>query len=72
MKGASMASKGRVLFIIHDNFKEDNVFPLGAGYLAAVLRRAGAEVSVYCMDVFHYTEEELSEYRSEEHTSELQ
>ncbi|HEY4707719.1 MAG TPA: radical SAM protein [Thermodesulfobacteriota bacterium] len=60
-----MASKGRVLFIIHDNFKEDNVFPLGAGYLAAVLRRAGAEVSVYCMDVFHYTEEELSEYLSE-------
>src|SRR3989304_6329859 len=42
MKGASMASKGRVLFIIHDNFKEDNVFPLGAGYPAPALRRAAA------------------------------
>jgi len=60
-----MSSKGRVLFIIHDNFKEDNVFPLGAGYLAAVLRRAGADVSVYCMDVFHFTEEELAEYLSD-------
>tara|TARA_B100000315_G_C14580671_1_gene590296 strand:+ start:689 stop:2173 length:1485 start_codon:yes stop_codon:yes gene_type:complete len=56
---------GRVLFIIHDNYQEDNYFPLGPGYLAAVLREAGAEVSVYCMDVFHYTNEELAQYLSE-------
>ena len=59
-----MTHKGRVLFIIHDNYQDDNVFPLGAGYLAAVLRRNGAEVSVYCQDVFHHTNEELAEYLS--------
>ncbi|MBT6226771.1 MAG: B12-binding domain-containing radical SAM protein [Candidatus Scalindua sp.] len=57
--------KGKVLFIIHDNYQEDNVFPIGPGYLAAVLRQAGADVSVYCMDIFHYTNEELAQYLSE-------
>jgi hypothetical protein len=54
--------EGRVLLIIHDNYQEGNVFPLGQGYLAAILRDAGANVSVYCMDVFHYTNEQLADY----------
>ena len=53
---------GRVLFVVPDNFQDDNVFPLGPGYLAAVLRSAGVEVDVYCMDVFHYTQQQLEEY----------
>jgi radical SAM superfamily enzyme YgiQ (UPF0313 family) len=57
-----MKYKGRVLFIIHDNYQDDNVFPLGVGYLAAVLRKYGANVSIYCQDVFHYTNDELAEY----------
>ena len=34
-----MARNGRVLLIVHDNYQDDNVFPLGAGYLAATLER---------------------------------
>jgi anaerobic magnesium-protoporphyrin IX monomethyl ester cyclase len=56
---------GKVLFIIHDNYQEDNMFPLGPAYLSATLRNAGHEVSTYCMDVFHHTNEELAYYLSE-------
>jgi radical SAM superfamily enzyme YgiQ (UPF0313 family) len=53
---------GRVLFVIPDNFQEDNVFPLGPGYLAACLQLANVEVETYCMDVFHYSLEELEQF----------
>jgi len=55
---------GKVLFIIHDNYQEDNTFPLGPAYLAAILRNIGADVSVYCMDVFHHSNQELATYLS--------
>jgi len=51
--------KGKALFVIHDNCQDDNVFPLGSGYLAAMLKRHGSEVCVFCMDVFHYSNEQL-------------
>ena len=54
-----MSRKGRVLFIVHDVYQEDNQFPLGVAYLAGALRRNGAEVTVCCQDVYHYTNEEL-------------
>jgi len=57
-----MLSKGRVLLIVHDNYQNDNTFPLWAGYLAAMLKRHGAEVLVYCQDIFHYTNDELADY----------
>jgi len=50
-----------VLFIIHDVHQEDNQFPLNIGYLAAVLEQNNYSVEVYCMDVFHYTNEDLIE-----------
>lgn len=53
--------KGKVLFIIHDVYQEDNEFPLGVGYLAAVLKKYGADVTICCQDVFHYTNKELVE-----------
>ena len=53
---------GKALFVIPDNYQADNVFPLGAGYLTAVLRDAGVDVEVYCMDVYHYTNEELAAF----------
>lgn len=56
-----MTENGNVLFIIHDLYQEDNHFPLGIGYMAAVLKREGVDVDVYCQDVFHYTNEELAE-----------
>lgn len=51
---------GKALFIIHDVYQEDNTFPLGPAYLAACLKKAGHKVETYCMDVFHYTNEELA------------
>jgi radical SAM superfamily enzyme YgiQ (UPF0313 family) len=57
-----MCANGRVLFIIHDVYQEDNHFPLGVGYMAAVLRREGADVKIYCQDIFHYTNEELAKF----------
>lgn len=53
---------GRVLFVVPDNYQDDNVFPLGPGYLAAVLRDAGVKVEVFCMDVFHYTNQQLEAF----------
>ena len=55
-----MSKNGKVLFIIHDIYQDDNHFPSGIGYMAAVLRNQGVKVKVYCMDVYHYTNEELA------------
>lgn len=49
-----------VLFVVHDLYQEDNQFPLNIGYLAAVLEKAGYSVEVYCMDVYHYTNDDLA------------
>lgn len=49
-----------VLFIIHDNYQEDNQFPLNIGYLASVLEKNGYSVEIYCMDVYHYTNKDLT------------
>ncbi len=46
--------KGKVLFIIHDVYQDDNSFPLGPAYLTAMLKDEGVDVKVYCQDVFHY------------------
>ena len=56
-----MNQKGKVLFIVHDVYQEDNDFPLGIAYLAAVLKKAGADVKVCCQDIFHYSNEDLAE-----------
>lgn len=56
-----MNGKGEVLFIVHDVYQEDNEFPLGVGYLAAVLKKEGVDVRVCCQDVFHYSNGELAE-----------
>jgi anaerobic magnesium-protoporphyrin IX monomethyl ester cyclase len=55
-----MSKNGNVLFIIHDLYQDDNHFPLGIGYLAAVLRKKDVDVEVYCQDIFHYSNEELA------------
>lgn len=53
--------KGKILFIIHDSYQEDNPFPLGPAYLAAVLKKQEVDVKICCQDVFHYSNEELAE-----------
>lgn len=59
-----MKAKGKVLLIVHDVYQDDNVLPLGAAYLAAALKAAGAEVTVYSQDVYHYSNEELADFLS--------
>ena len=62
------SNKQRVLFIIHDYYQESNhQLPLGPAYLAAVLEKEGAYVEAYCMDVFHYTNEDLAKYLDQNH-----
>jgi anaerobic magnesium-protoporphyrin IX monomethyl ester cyclase len=56
-----MDKKGKVLFIVHDVYQNDNEFPLGIGYLAAVLKKHGVEVEVACQDIFHWSNEELAD-----------
>ncbi len=60
-----MNQKGRVLFIIHDVYQDDNYFPFGPGYMAAVLKKSGAEVYIYSQDIFHYTNDELAKFLDE-------
>lgn len=50
---------GHVLFIVHDVYQTDNHFPLGIGYMAAILRENGVDVEIYSQDIFHYSNEEL-------------
>ncbi len=57
-----MSKSSRILFIIHDVYQDANVFPLGIGYLASVLRNEGHIVEVYCQDLYHYSNEELAEH----------
>lgn len=57
--------KGKALFIIHDVYQDDNRFPFGPAYLAAVLRNNGYEAQIYSQDVFHYSNEELADFLDE-------
>lgn len=56
-----MDSNGKVLFIVHDIYQEDNYLPLGYGYMAAMLKKEGVDVKICCQDVFHYPNDELEE-----------
>jgi len=49
----------KVLIVVHDNHQESNVFPLGAAYIASSLLSCGVDVKVFCMDVYHYSNQEL-------------
>ncbi len=53
--------KGKVLLITHDIYQDDNYFPLGYSYMAAMLKKAGYEVEICSHDVFHYSNEEMAQ-----------
>jgi anaerobic magnesium-protoporphyrin IX monomethyl ester cyclase len=57
----------KILFIAYDNESYLTNFPLGIGYLAAVLRQKGCEVSIYCQDVYHFPEAHLVDYLNHNH-----
>ena len=62
-----MSNNGKVLFVVHDVYQDDNSFPSGIGYLAAVLKKKGSSVEIYSQDVFHYTNEELAAFLDKNH-----
>ena len=59
VRNVSDLKKMKALIVVHDNHQKGNVFPLGSGYIASMLKKTGVHVEVYCMDVFHYTNAEL-------------
>ncbi|RPI76473.1 MAG: B12-binding domain-containing radical SAM protein, partial [Desulfobacteraceae bacterium] len=52
----------KILLIIYDNGSHIHWFPQGMGYIAAVLRKAGHEVTIYSQDLHHYPEEHLTRF----------
>lgn len=48
--------------VIYDNGSYIHQFPIGLGYIAAVLRNEGYEVEIYSQDLHHYPEEHLTEF----------
>ena len=57
-----MKTKGKILFIVHDLYQDDNHLPLGVAYMGAVLKKKGVEVVVYNQDVFHYSNKDLASH----------
>jgi len=55
-----MSKNGRVLFVIHDCYQDDNCFLSGVWYLADVLKKNGSELKIFAKDIFHYTNDELT------------
>lgn len=52
----------RILLIVPDNGSYISSFPLGLGYIAAVLRNEGHTVEIYNKDIYHYSEQHLTQY----------
>ena len=52
----------RVLLVVYDNISYIHEFPLGLGYIAAVLRREGVDIEIYNQDMYHYPDEHLTDY----------
>ena len=57
----------KVLLVIYDNNSYIHYFPVGLGYIAAVLKKAGHSVSIYNQDKEHYSEEHLTRFLDENH-----
>lgn len=52
----------KVLLIAYDNGSHISFFPAGLAYVASAIRNAGHEVEIYQQDIYHYTEEHLTKY----------
>lgn len=52
----------KILLVTPDNGSFISTFPLGLGYIAAVLRKAGHSVEIYSKDVYHFSEMDLTKF----------
>lgn len=52
----------RVLLVVYDNDSYTHLFPMGLGYIAAVLDNSGHEVEVYSQDLHHYPDAHLTRF----------
>jgi radical SAM superfamily enzyme YgiQ (UPF0313 family) len=58
----------KILFINYDNESSANIPPVGACYVAAYARKHGFDdITYYSQDIYHYTEEHLTQYLSANH-----
>ena len=51
----------KVLLIVYDNNSYIHAFPQGTAYIASAIRASGYEVEIYNQDVYHYSEEHLTQ-----------
>ena len=52
----------KVLFVVYDNGSYDNIFPMGVGALAAILKKEGHDISIWHQDIHHWPDEYLTDY----------
>lgn len=52
----------KVLLIAYDNDSHISFFPAGLAYVASAIREEGHEIEIYQQDIYHYSEEHLTEY----------
>lgn len=52
----------KILMVVYDNGSYINWFPQGLAYLAAAARNAGHDITIYNQDIYHYSDEHLTEY----------
>lgn len=55
----------KILIISPDNNGHVSFFPLGLAYIASACRNNGHEVTIYNQDVYHYSEEHLTNFLDE-------
>lgn len=51
-----------ILLVVYDNASFTHWFPHGLGYLAAVLRKNGHDITIYNQDIHHYPELHLTAF----------
>jgi len=55
----------KILLVAYDNDSYIHFFPMGLSYIASVLRDAGHDVLIYNQDMYHYPDEHLTGFLSD-------